>query len=54
MENQTMSFANIVSQFLITTMIWSLLDTLPGEWRPVTEAGVYYESFGFVFGRNQC
>jgi len=40
MENQPQSFANIVHEFLLTTLLWSLLDTLPGEWRDVTEAGL--------------
>jgi hypothetical protein len=39
MENQGQSFAKIVGDFLVVTLLWSLLDTLPGEWRAVTEAG---------------
>ncbi len=41
METQAHSFAKIVADFLVVTILWSLLETLPGEWRAVTEAGKY-------------
>jgi len=41
MDQQQLSFALIVTEYVVITLLWALSEVIFGEWRPVTESGKY-------------